>query len=188
MAIKYPDNVILMMTTYGTLEYLERLGTQRRYKGSGGDLVTKQFNYRKVFGINFNYRYQVDDNNNRRHSPVSVERTWDTKYWTDRCHAYFLALVEVNANYLQGYLVDEVDVEPQLNFWRQLGWEMVENTFDEDTEAGGVDGIRPRLRRGGLGDHELVTAPKYYVNVLLMRINGGGPSSPTRSRYATTEE
>ena len=38
---------------------------------------------------------------------------------------------------------------------------MVENTVDEETEAGGVDGIRLRARRGALKDHELVIAPKY---------------------------
>ena len=41
MAIKDPDYVMLMMTYYGTLEHLERSDTQRRYKGAGGELVTK---------------------------------------------------------------------------------------------------------------------------------------------------
>ena len=65
---------------------------------------------------------------------------------------------------------------------------MVENKIDEYTEAGGVDVIRLISRRGALGDHELVTAPKYCGNGLLMIINGGGSSRPTRSRYAPTEE
>ena len=50
---------------------------------------------------------------------------WATEYWPDRCHAYLLSLIEVNEKYLRGYLVDGVDVGPQLDFWRQLGWEMV---------------------------------------------------------------
>ena len=53
-------------------------------------------------------------------------------------------------------------MEPQLDFWRQLGWEMVENTLDEEIEAGGVDGRNLRSRRETLGDHELVTDPKYF--------------------------
>ena len=52
-------------------------------------------------------------------------------------------------------------MEPQLDFRCQLGWEMVDNILDEGTEAGGVGGIRLRARRGTLGDHEIVTAPKY---------------------------
>ena len=39
-------------------------------------------------------------------------------------------------------LVEGVDVEPQLDFWRQLVWYLVHNTHDEETEAGGVDGRR----------------------------------------------
>ena len=39
--IKEPDYVMLMMTTYGTLEHLEGSDTQRRYKVTGGYLVAK---------------------------------------------------------------------------------------------------------------------------------------------------
>ena len=76
-------------------------------------------------------------------------------------------MTEVNTNYLRGYLVDGVDVEPQLDFRRQLGWYMVDNTLDEDTEAGGFDWRLMKSRRGTLGDHELVTAPKYCVKWLV---------------------
>ena len=153
MAIEEPDYVMLMMKTYGTLENLEGSDTQRRYKAAGGELVTKRFKYCEVFGNHFNYRHQVDDNNNRWHSPILVERTWATKYWPDRCHAYFLACTEFNTNYLWGYLVKRVDVEPQSDFWRQLGWEMAETPLDEETEAGCVDGRRMGSRWGTLVDH-----------------------------------
>ena len=131
MAIKYPNYVMLKMTTYGTLDHLEGSDTQQRYKEAGGELVTKQLKYREVFRNEFNYRHQVDNNKNRQYLPISVERTWATKYWYERCHSYFLELIEVDPNYLWEYLVDRVDVEPQLDFRRQLGWEMVENTLDE---------------------------------------------------------
>ena len=36
MAISEPDYVVLMMTTYGTLEHLKGSDTQQRYKGAGG--------------------------------------------------------------------------------------------------------------------------------------------------------
>ena len=36
MDIKEPYYVVVMMTTYGTLEHLEGLDTQRRYKGEYG--------------------------------------------------------------------------------------------------------------------------------------------------------
>ena len=116
MAKKEPDYVMLMMTTCSTLEHLKGSYTQRRYKRAGGYLVTKRFNYREVFRNHFNYKNQVDVNNNRLHYPISVDRTWYIKCWPVRYHAYFLSLAEVNANYLQGYLFDRVDVEPQLDF------------------------------------------------------------------------
>ena len=61
MDIKEPDYVMLVMTTYGILEHLEGLDTQRRYKGAGGELITKQFKYREVFGDHLNYNHQVDN-------------------------------------------------------------------------------------------------------------------------------
>ena len=61
---------MLIMTTYGTLEHLEGLDTQRRYKGAGWELVTKQFNNREVFGNHFNYRHTVEDNKNILHSTI----------------------------------------------------------------------------------------------------------------------
>ena len=48
-------------------------------------------------------------------------------------------------------------MEPQLYFRRHLVWDMVYNTLDDETLAGGFDGIHLRSSRGDLGDHELVT-------------------------------
>ena len=72
--------MMLMMTTHGVLEHLEGSNTQRRYKGAGGELVTKQFKNYELFGSHFNYRHQVKDNNTWRYSPISVGRTWATNY------------------------------------------------------------------------------------------------------------
>ena len=102
MDIKEIEYVMLIMKKYGTLENLEGSYTQRRCKGAGGELVTKLFNYREVFGNNFNYKHQVNNNKNSQNSPISFERNWATNYWPDQCHAYFLELIEVNENYLQG--------------------------------------------------------------------------------------
>ena len=60
-----------------------------------------------------------------------------------------------------GYLVNGVDADPQLDFWHQLGWKMVDKKIGEDTDDGGVDGIKLIGRRGTLGDHAILTASKY---------------------------
>ena len=86
MDIEEPEDVMLIMTTYGMFNSLVGLDTQCRYKGADGELVTKKFNNCEVFGNHFNYRHQVNVNNNRRQSPISVESTWAKKYWPDQCH------------------------------------------------------------------------------------------------------
>ena len=70
MDIKETNYVMFMMAIYGTLENLEGLDTQRRYKRACGELVTKRFNYREVFGNHFNYRHTVEDNKNILHSTI----------------------------------------------------------------------------------------------------------------------
>ena len=75
--------MMLMMKAYGMLDNLLGLDMHRRYKGAGGELVNKKFNYRDVLGNNLNYRHQFDDNKNRNHSPISVDKTWYIKYCTD---------------------------------------------------------------------------------------------------------
>ena len=80
MTIKDLKYMMLMMTTYGTLEHLEVSDTHRRYKGVVGELVTKWFKYFEVFVNYFNYRHQVDGNNNWRHSTISVEINWAKNY------------------------------------------------------------------------------------------------------------
>ena len=63
MSLKDPDYVMLVMTTYGTLENSEGSDTYQRYKRSGGEVVIKWFSYREVFGNHFFYRHQFDNNN-----------------------------------------------------------------------------------------------------------------------------
>ena len=52
-------------------------------------------------------------------------------------------------------------MDTKLDFWHHLGWKMVENTLDEEKEAGGVYVRHLRARMGNLEDHKIVTAPKY---------------------------
>ena len=139
---------MLTMTRYGMLDDLEESDTQCRYKGSGGEVVTKQFNYREVLGNQFRYSHQVDDNTNRRHSPYFCgEELGNNILALTVAMLTSSALTEVNANYLWGYLVDGVDAEPQLDFRHWLGLEMAENVLDEEEEAYGAEGRKLRARR-----------------------------------------
>ena len=66
------------MTTYGTLEPTYKR-TQRKFK-RGGVMDTEEFMYTEVFANHFLDQHQVDENNNRRHAPISIDKTWATKY------------------------------------------------------------------------------------------------------------
>lgn len=56
----------------------------------------KEFLYPAPFSLHLKFRHKIDDQNNCCHSPISVEKTWKTKYWTDRVHAFLIAVSEVN--------------------------------------------------------------------------------------------
>ena len=58
-------------------------------------------------------------------------------------------------------------METQLEFWHQLGWDMVENTLGKDTEAGRVDERRLVAMMWVLGYHEHVTDSKYCGKCLV---------------------
>ena len=69
-----------IMATWMTLEELDGADTRREYKGRYGQSLTRPFKYRQTFGLQFHYRHQVDDHNNRINAPISIERTWATKF------------------------------------------------------------------------------------------------------------
>ena len=85
--------------------------------------------------INFRYRHQVDDHNNQRHKPISLDRTWATKFWPTRNFAWSLAVSEFNTALASGHFQNDGVVQPSLDFgelWQysalriQLGLNWVE--------------------------------------------------------------
>ena len=79
-AMKEPDYVMSLMSTYGTNQRSGKETTREWVDGSGNSQKHK-FNYPEVVGNHFLYRHSVDDHNNKRHSPISLEVVWATKYW-----------------------------------------------------------------------------------------------------------
>ena len=78
-------------------------------------------------------------------------------------------------------------MEPQLGFWSQLVWEMVENTLDEEIEAGGVYERIMRARRGGLRDHDLVTSTKYCEKWLVEENKWQGVNRPYKKQICNNQ-
>ena len=69
-----------IMATWMTLEELYGADTRQEYKGRYGESLSRLFKYRQPFGLHLCYLHQVYDQNNRRYSPISIERTWATKF------------------------------------------------------------------------------------------------------------
>ena len=68
------------MATWMTLEELDGADNRREYKGRDGHSLVRKFKYWKPFGLHFRYCHHVDDHKNRIHSPISIERTWETQF------------------------------------------------------------------------------------------------------------
>ena len=138
-----------IMSSFGTLDEISDHKTKRVYK-KNGQTITKTFSYIEPISNHFKYRHQIDDHNNRRHSPISIEKTWATKYWPDRNFAWFIAVTEVNANHARAYFGGER--LPQIEFRMKLAWEMINNTLEHNAEVEEEASRSLRKRQ-----HELIT-------------------------------
>ena len=129
-----------IVATWMTLEELDRADTRREYKGWDGESLARLFKYRQTFGLHFRYRHQVDYHKNRRYAPISIERTWATKFCPDRNFIWYLAVTEVNMALADGHFRKDGKLIPTLKLRRKLAHEIMENTIGVDN----VEYGRPR--------------------------------------------
>ena len=97
MCMKKTNYMTKIIYNWMTLDKFEGRQTQRCYLVDGVK-TTKTLCYKQPFGMHYKFIHQVDDNNNRQHSHILVERTWAAKFWEDRNCAWYLATSEVNTN------------------------------------------------------------------------------------------
>ena len=123
-AMKEPDYVMQLMTTYGTLN---RFGVDKT-RIFGAEKRRQVFKYPEVVHNHYTYRHAVDDHNSRRQSPISLEETWATKWWPNQVFAFLLGVTEVNANLAFSYFYGG-EKEEQLTFRRKLAKELIYNEY-----------------------------------------------------------
>jgi hypothetical protein len=153
-AMKEPDYVMKLMSMYGTNE---RVGEWKRcaYK-IGGQHHEVSFQYPKVVYNHFRYRHVIDDHNSKRHSPISLEVTWATKWWPHRVFAFLLAVTEVNVMlasvHFGGYTKSST-----LNFRKRMSNELIFNPYIPQKDNG-----EPRRspRNEATRTHSLRTLPR----------------------------
>ena len=158
--MKEEDYVMKLMATYGALRAVEEGMTQRSVSSRNGERQTFTFMYTEPFFNHFQFRHQVDDHNNLRHSPISLEESISTKDWRIRVFSFVLALVEVNARLAHAFFSRSVTMS-QLEFRRKLAKELLDYSFSINAV-----GRNKRKRRSDLPESicGVETAPLYATN------------------------
>ena len=149
--LKEPDYIMMLMATFGTLE---RVGTE---KFRNVDNTRISFRYPELFHNHYQYRHAVDDHNNRRHAPISIERTWTTNWWPNRVFAFILAISEVNVIKTWVNIYGNKDVGT-ITFRKMLANQLIQNPYLMDENMEETQKNRPSAR--GIG-HNLVSLPPF---------------------------
>jgi Transposase IS4 len=156
IAMKEPDYVMSLMTTYGTLEPIEGATTRRDYKNNNGEMVRKTFNYTEIIYNHYHYRHAVDDHNNKRHSPISLEAIWATHWWPNRVFSFLLAVTEVNIKLTMEYFMG-VDKVSMLVFRRNFAEALINNKdLHNQVDCSPNRELRPRSCH-----HQLLTVDSF---------------------------
>ena len=122
---------------------------------SDGTKKTTKFNYAEVVGNHFLYRHSVDDHNNKRHSPISLEVVWGTKYWPNCVFSFLLAVTKVNVNLAAQYFGGMKQVG-QIKFRKLLAKTLIFNSYYDD-ETNNTPEKKWKQRDS---DHCLIMLPK----------------------------
>ena len=119
------------------------------------------FKFTEPFLNHFKYRHQVDDHNNLRHSPISLEESLSTKDWNVRVFTFILVLVDVNTRVAMAYFTQS-KTAPQLEFRRQLAKELIDYSY----KAAGVDRHKRKRSRAAMesGSCGVETTPHFAGN------------------------
>ena len=118
--MKETDYVMKIMVSWMALDALEGARTRIYFTYISGTNDTKQSTYQHKFGIHFRYRHQLDDHNNQTHVPISLDRTWTTKFLPDCKFSWYLSVFEVNTDLASGQFKNYGIVQPSLDFRRSL--------------------------------------------------------------------
>jgi Transposase IS4 len=123
--IKEENYTMKLMDTYGALVEIDECKILRLLTAVNSEKFIKSFNNTEPFHNHLKFHHRVDDHNNSRHSPLSLEESWATKDWEHRVFSFIIYLVEVNARLSHGYFNDELPLTHIL-FWKQLARELIE--------------------------------------------------------------
>jgi hypothetical protein len=114
------------------------------------------FQYPEVIHNHFKYRHYIDDHNNKRQSPISLEETWATKKWEFRVFAFLLAVTEVNVMLASTYFYNREETS-FLEFRKDFAKSMIHNDHLNKVSSNTRSSDR---KRTATKDHALIRLPK----------------------------
>ena len=120
-----------------------------------GTKKNSKFNYPEVVGNHFLYRHSVNDHNNKRHSPTSLEVVWAMKNWPNRVFSFLLSGTEVNVNLAATYFCGQNQMG-QVEFRKLLAQNLIYNTHYNEVSDKTPDKKRKQHETGPC----LITLPK----------------------------
>ena len=159
-AMKEPDYIMSLMSTYGTNQRVDRKETLRDWKENGINKTT-MFKYPEVIDNHFRYHQSIDDHSAKRHSPISLEVVWATKRWPNRMFAFLLSITEVNCWLAECYFTKQKTAS-MLDFRKKMAFELIKNHYILEEEQKQADDSRNRRRSKRLESergHGLVSLP-----------------------------
>jgi hypothetical protein len=154
--MKEPDYVMTLMSTYGTLEASVKVTS--RVCVEDGVKRKKSFAYTEVVHNHYNYRHIVDDHNARRHSPISLEVVWATKWWPNRVFAFLLAITEVNCQLAMKHFYG-TEYKSTLEFRKAFAEALIKNSHLQEEEQDQQDQLRRSPRNVAPSEHGVFRLP-----------------------------
>lgn len=153
--MKEPDYITMLMSNYGTIE---RLGDFRpREWVEDGTTRHATFKYPEIVYRHYKNRHQVDNHNNRRHQPISLEEVWGTKHWPHRVFAFLLAVTEGNM-FLMNKTLNAQAEDSILAFRRSFAAELLNNPYKQKEAP--LSATKGKRKRTVQEAHDKVSLPR----------------------------
>ena len=158
-ALKEPDYIMKLMSTYGGLTIPSHQRESKRIWEENGENRRTTFQYTEPFANHFNYRHAVDDHNNLRHGLPSIESTIVTHCWPVRVFSFILSITEVNVFKSFEYFVWKKDQIPTsfVKFRKRMAQAFINNDYLRQEQP--TDSTRGSKRRKL--EHSFRTAPRH---------------------------
>ena len=107
-AMKEPDYVMMLMSTYRTLM---RMGKTKRHYNENGMKKVTEFKYPEVIFNHYHYQDMIDNHNSFRMHPSSLEETWMMMRWPNHIFSFILAVSIVNIQNAASYFLNKAKVD-----------------------------------------------------------------------------